>query len=108
MVNRKNLTHEQRLGLLHFLLRRHHDDNLERGALAQGAAFVSVAKSTVTRLWKIWVLKHENSVNGEWDVTSGKNNNGRLVKHIPDEFVDALEALPLRSKTTIRGLARLG
>ncbi len=52
---------------------------------------MSVAKSTVTRLWKNWVLKHENSVNGEWDVTSGKKINGRPVKHVPDAFVDALD-----------------
>ena len=29
-----------------------------------------------------------------------------VKKYIPDEFVDALEELPLRSKTTIQGLSR--
>jgi hypothetical protein len=75
--------------------------------LANGAVFVSVMKVTVTRQWQQWRLKHENVLNGELDVTSGKKNNGRSVKHVPDEFVDALAVLPLRSKPTTQGLARL-
>jgi hypothetical protein len=63
--------HEQRLGLLHFLLQRCQNDNLERGALKTAAAFVFVAPGTVSRLWKEWHLKHTNSLNGEWDMTSG-------------------------------------
>jgi hypothetical protein len=44
--------------------------------------------------------------NGELDVTSGKKTNRGPVKYLPDEFVNALTELPLRSKMTIRGLAR--
>ena len=87
MVNRKNLTYEQRLGLLHFLLERYNGDTLERGALAAGAFFVSVVKSAVTRLWRSWVLRHENALNEKWDVTSGKINNRAPIKYVPEEFV---------------------
>jgi hypothetical protein len=80
MVNRKNLTYEKRLGLLHFLLNCNQNDTLERGALASGAAFVSVTHGTVSRLWKSLRLKHINSANGEWDVTSVKIDNGWPVK----------------------------
>ena len=98
MVNRKNLTYEKRLRLLHFLLQRYHNDTLERGALASGATFVSVTRGTVTRLWQKWRLKHINAINGEWDVTSGKKNNGRPIKYVPDEFVDAQHSeFPQRS-----------
>jgi hypothetical protein len=106
MVIRKNLTYEQRLGLLHFLLQPYDNDTLEWGALAHGAALMSVTRGTVSRLWKGWCLKHTASLNGEWDVTSGKKTNHGTVKYVPDEFVNALAELPLRSKTTIRGLAR--
>jgi hypothetical protein len=71
MVNRKTLTYEQRLGLLHFLLERRQNNSLERRALANGAAFISVTKVTVTRLWQQFRFKHENALNGGWDVTSG-------------------------------------
>jgi hypothetical protein len=71
MVNRKTLTHEQHLGLLHFLLERRQNDSLERGALANGAAFISVTKVTVARPWQQWRFKHENALDGGWDVTSG-------------------------------------
>jgi hypothetical protein len=63
-------------------------------------------RGTVSRLWNGWVLKQAISLNGEWDVTSGKRTNLGLVKYIPDEFVNALAELPLGSKMTIRGLAR--
>jgi hypothetical protein len=36
-----------------------------------------------------------------------KKDNGRPVKYVPDEFVNALADLPLRSKSTVRSLARL-
>jgi hypothetical protein len=72
MVNRKNLTYEQRLGLLHFLLKHYHNGTLERGALARAADFLSVVQGTVSRLWNGWVLKQAMSLNGEWDVASGK------------------------------------
>ena len=48
IVNRKNLTYEKRLGLLHFLLQPYTNGALARGALAAGAAFVSDVKSTVS------------------------------------------------------------
>jgi hypothetical protein len=86
----------------------YHNGTLERAAsLARGADFLSVVCGTISRLWKGWVWKQVNSLNGEWDVASGKKNNGRPIKYVPDEFVNALEDLPLRSKTTIRSLARL-
>jgi hypothetical protein len=107
MVNRKNLTYEQRLALLHFLLKGYHNHTLERGALARAADFLSVARGTVSRLWSRWVRKQANSLNGEWDVTSAKKNNGRPVKYVPEDFVNALADLPLRAKTNIRGLSRL-
>jgi hypothetical protein len=106
MVNRKNVTYEKRLGLLHFLLKRYHNGTLERGALARGADFVSIVHGTVSRLWNGWVLKQAISLNREWDVTFWKKTNLGPVKYIPDEFVNALAELPLGSKTTIRGLAR--
>jgi hypothetical protein len=40
-------------------------------------------------------------------VKSGKTNNGRPIKYVPEEFVNTLADLPLRLKTTIWGLARL-
>jgi hypothetical protein len=95
MVIRKNLTYEQRLGLLHFLLKRYNNRTLERGALARAADFLSVARGTVSRLWNGWVLKQAKSLNGEWDVISAKNNNGRPVKYVPEEFVNALADLLL-------------
>jgi hypothetical protein len=36
-----------------------------------------------------------------------KKNNGRPVKYVPHEFVNALADLPLRSKMTIQSLSRL-
>jgi hypothetical protein len=107
MVNRKNLMYENRLGLLHFLLNCCHNGTLERGALARAADFLSVVRGTVSQLWNGWVRKQANSLNGEWDVTSGKKNNRGPVKYVPEEFVNALADLPLRSKTTVRSLARL-
>jgi hypothetical protein len=106
MVNRKNLTYEIRLGLLHFLLKWYHNGTLERGDLARGADFLFVVPRTVSRLWNGWVLTQAISLNEEWDVTSGKKTNLGLVKYIPDEFVNALAELPLGSKMTIWGLAR--
>jgi hypothetical protein len=40
-------------------------------------------------------------------VTSAKTTNGRPVKYVPEEFVNALADLPLQAKTNIWGLARL-
>jgi hypothetical protein len=45
--------------------------------------------------------------NGKWDVTSGKNTNRGPIKYVPDEFVNALAELPLRSKVAIPGLAQV-
>jgi hypothetical protein len=56
MVNKKNLTYEKRLGLLHFLLKQYQNGTLERGALARAADFLSVVPGTVSRLWNGWVL----------------------------------------------------
>ncbi len=35
--------------------------------------------STIGRLWKRWRGARELDLNGEWNVTSGKENNGRDV-----------------------------
>ena len=86
MMNRKNLTYEQRLGLLHNLLKRHCNHKLVWSAFLKGADLLSVRATAVILLWKGWLFPHKNSLNGEWDVTSGKINNFQPVKYVPGEF----------------------
>jgi hypothetical protein len=102
MVIRKNLTYEQRLGLLHFLLLHYDNDTLEQGALAHGAALMSVTRGAVSRLWKDWVLKHTASLNGEWDVASGKETNHGTIKYFPEELLTHLQNFPCAQKRPFR------
>jgi hypothetical protein len=91
ILNRNNLTYQKRLGLVHFLLQRDDNDTLDWGALAHGAAFVSVRGGTVSTLWKGWCLKHTASLKVEWDLTFEKKNKSGTFKYVPDEFVRELE-----------------
>jgi hypothetical protein len=47
----------------------------------EGALLVSsVCPGTVSRLWRQWNVAHENALNREWDVASGKKANGRPAR----------------------------
>jgi hypothetical protein len=96
------LTVDDRQLLKDFLLERVQDGQLRRNSIRDGAALVSVSIGTVSRLWAKWKVAHANSLNGEWDVTSGKKANGRPVKYPRDEFVQEVCQVPLRNRSTVR------
>ena len=102
MVKRTNLTVEDRQFLKDFLLERVEGGQLRRNSIRDGAVLVSVSMSTVSRLWQRMKDTHAIALNGQWDVTSGKTNNGRPVKYPRDEFVRAVRDVPLRNRSTVR------
>ena len=59
--------------------------------------------TTVGRLWRGWLKKHESSDGQLWDVTSGKTNCGRRPKWNPDKIADAIKDLDCNDHTTYSG-----
>ncbi len=106
MVKRTNLTVEDRQFLKDFLLERVEGGQLRRNSIRDGAVLVSVSMSTVSRLWQRMKDTHAIALNGQWDVTSGKTNNGRPVKYPRDEFVRAVRDVPLRNTGALFGFCK--
>jgi hypothetical protein len=81
MVTRKNLTDKQRIRLKDYLSEHLVNGLLPRGIFGVAAIEFSVARPTVSRLWKLRHASHATAFNGEWDVTSGKKSCGRWLKY---------------------------
>ncbi len=80
MPTAKNLSQADRVNLLHYLLERVVGDTLARGALTEAHLFFGYSKATVSILWKKWLLRRAESINGTWDVMLGKNTNSHPIK----------------------------
>jgi hypothetical protein len=65
MVNRKNLTDEQRIRLKNYLLEHLANDVMPHGISREAALEFSVMQQTVFRLWKGWRASHATALNGE-------------------------------------------
>ena len=106
MGRRKDLTAKEREDIKDHLLTRWDDDHLQYGAVSETAANFAVDKSCVTKIWAKLLTHHLNDPDGLWNVTSGKKENFGRLKYDPVEFVNAVRALPLRRRSTVREMAR--
>jgi hypothetical protein len=78
MVNRKNLTDAQHIRLKYYLLER-----LANGKLPRGILKAAAVKFSFT--WQMWHVTRALSLNGEWDVTSGKKGSDCGLKYNHDK-----------------------
>ncbi len=105
MPKAKNLSQADRVNLLHYLLERVVGDTLARGALTEAHLFFGYSKSTVSTLGKKWNARRAESIDGTWDVTSGKTSNGRPIKYSWDELQQSVLDMRCRRRRTVRSLA---
>ena len=106
MGRRKDLTAKEREDIKDSLLTRWDVDHLQYRAVSETAANFAVSKSCVSKIWAKLLTHHLNDPDGLWNVTSGKKKNFGRLKYDPVEFVNAVRALPLRRRSTVREMAR--
>ncbi|OWY92086.1 hypothetical protein PHMEG_00039053, partial [Phytophthora megakarya] len=84
---RKNLTDQERVGIVHYLLANSAGGRLKHGDMKAAAIHFGVHRATIRRLWKLHTTSAVNGLTG--NVASRiKGNSGRKPK-IPDEELKA-------------------
>lgn len=103
-ISKPNLTDTEREGVVLFLLQRYSGGKLENGAISAAAEKILVSRKTIGTIWKI---AKQNIGSGaiSVDVRSKiKQNSGRKQKD-RKPILDKIAAVPLRLRTTLRGLS---
>ncbi|CEG50152.1 uncharacterized protein PHALS_07877 [Plasmopara halstedii] len=102
---RKNLTDQQRVVIVHYLLANSAGGRLKHGDMKAAATFFGVHRATIRRLWKL------HSASDTMDGLAGnvasriKGHSGRKPK-VPDEELKArIAAVPAERRMTGRGLS---
>lgn len=102
-VKSKQLTYEQRTGILQFLLQHKNDSKLKRGIIGQAAMKFDVSRLTVTRIWNRAKEQYrEGHISA--DVASRKRNCGRKRKNYLANL-EKIKEIPLNRRGTIRSLS---
>jgi len=100
----KNLTADERNGLLQHLLQRSKDGTtLSRGAILEDAPKFEVSRQTISKVWKKAKIQF-NKGNIYADVSSNKNKCGRKRKNYSKNF-NQMKEIPLNHRGTIRSLS---
>jgi hypothetical protein len=106
MAKRKDLTANEHQDVKDYLLANWDRNRLKQGASRDATVKFSVTASCVSKIWRKMIAEHVNDPNNAlWNVTSGKKRNYGCIKYGPVEFVNAVHALPLSNRTTIREMS---
>ena len=103
-TKKKNLTNEQRQGVLHFLLERLNGEQLQLNAINDAAAKFDVSRLTISRIWK----RARSSIDrGDVCIDVSSRKAGRSGRKRKDwsENLDKMKDIPLAQRGTLRSLS---
>ncbi|RLN92982.1 hypothetical protein BBJ28_00012196 [Nothophytophthora sp. Chile5] len=104
-AKRKNLTNQERVAIVHFLLANSAGGRLKHGDIKTAATHFGVHRATIRRLWKL----HAATSNAEGlagNVASRiKGRSGRKPKLQDDELKARIAAVPVERRMTGRSLS---
>ncbi|RLN86333.1 hypothetical protein BBJ28_00007456 [Nothophytophthora sp. Chile5] len=104
-TKRKNLTNQERVAIVHFLLANSAGGRLKHGDIKTAATHFGVHRATIRRLWKL----HAATSNAEGlagNVASRiKGRSGRKPKLQDDELKARVAAVPVERRMTGRSLS---
>ncbi|CAI5727577.1 unnamed protein product [Peronospora effusa] len=104
-VKRKNLTDQQRMTIVHYLLANSAAGRLKHGDMKTAATHFGVHRATIRRLWKLHMASSVTDGLAGNVASRIKGHSGRKPK-IPDEELKArIAAIPVESRMTGRGLS---
>ncbi|KAF4316330.1 hypothetical protein BBO99_00006842 [Phytophthora kernoviae] len=102
---RKNLTDQERLAIVQFLLANSAGGRLKHGDMKAAATHFGVHRATIRRLWKLH-LATSNAEGLAGNVASRiKGRSGRKPKVSDEEMKDRIAAIPPDRRMTGRGLS---
>lgn len=101
---KKNLTNDQRNGILQYLLKRVKNGNcLKRGAIKDAATEFNVCRTTIFHIWKL--AKNQYSEGKKFaDVSSHMKNCGRKKKDYT-QAINIIKNVPLNRRGSLRSLS---
>ncbi|RLN56877.1 hypothetical protein BBJ29_002702 [Phytophthora kernoviae] len=102
---RKNLTDQERLAIVQFLLANSAGGRLKHGDMKAAATHFGVHRATIRRLWKLHLVT-SNAEGLAGNVASRiKGRSGRKPKVSDEEMKDRIAAIPPDRRMTGRGLS---
>ncbi|TDH74451.1 hypothetical protein CCR75_001990 [Bremia lactucae] len=105
-AKRKNLTDQQRVTIVHYLLANSAGGRLKHGDIKAAATHFGVHRATVRRLWKLHVASSDTHEGLAGNVASRiKGHSGRKPKVPDDELKARIAAVPVDRRMTGRGLS---
>ncbi|KAI9905337.1 hypothetical protein PsorP6_013952 [Peronosclerospora sorghi] len=103
--NRKNLTDQQRVAIVHYLLANSAAGRLKHGDMKAAATHFGVHRATIRRLWKLHTASSTTDSLANNVASRIKGHSGRKPK-IPDEELKLrIAAIPAERRMTGRGLS---
>ena len=104
-VKRKNLTDQQRMAIVHYLLANSAAGRLKHGDMKTAATHFGVHRATIRRLWKLHMASSVTDGLAGNVASRIKGRSGRKPK-VPDEELQIrIAAIPAERRMTGRGLS---
>eukprot|EP00644_Phytophthora_capsici_P006719 jgi/Phyca11/541899/estExt2_Genewise1Plus.C_PHYCAscaffold_80088 len=102
---RKNLTDQQRVAIVHYLLANSAGGRLKHGDMKAAATHFGVHRATIRRLWKLHTASSTTDGLAGNVASRIKGHSGRKPK-VPDEELKVrIAAIPAERRMTGRGLS---
>ncbi|ETK96095.1 hypothetical protein F441_01097 [Phytophthora nicotianae CJ01A1] len=102
---RKNLTDQQRVAIVHYLLANSAGGRLKHGDMKAAATYFGVHRATIRRLWKLHTASSTTDGLAGNVASRIKGHSGRKPK-VPDEELKVrIAAVPAERRMTGRGLS---
>ncbi|CAI5742436.1 unnamed protein product [Peronospora destructor] len=104
-VKRRNLTDQQRMAIVHYLLANSAAGRLKHGDMKIAATHFGVHRATIRRLWKLHMASSVTDDLAGNVASRIKGHSGRKPK-VPDEELKVrIAAIPVERRMTGRGLS---
>jgi len=103
-VRKRDLSNDERAGIIQFLLERSENKVLRRGAIKQAAEAFKVHRRSITRVWQRGLASLERGSLFMDGSTLKKGKCGRKkINYQP--YIDAISKIPLDKRTSLRSTA---
>ncbi|KAH7463037.1 hypothetical protein PRIC1_001749 [Phytophthora ramorum] len=102
---RKNLTDQQRVAIVHYLLANSAGGRLKHGDMKAAATHFDVHRATIRRLWKLHTASNTTEGLAGNVASRIKGHSGRKPKVPDEELKIRIAAIPAERRMTGRGLS---